>query len=152
MDPMNGYHNSYKPVLETLDSNNAIIIFENSHSDSPDDTLISARDKWEARWRRLPFYLNHETRDDITDDEIMAGYCAKAIILDVWKALSESWLSFIEKADSHVEILENKIYEYPADESRADEVWTNASSWLKTERQLYRHLDVISEFQAFLKE
>ena len=47
----------YVPHLDTLDNGNTIIIFENSESGSINDTLITARQEWESRWRRLPFYL-----------------------------------------------------------------------------------------------
>ena len=51
----------YVPHLDTLDNGNTIIIFENSESGSINDTLITARQEWESRWRRLPFYLAYGT-------------------------------------------------------------------------------------------
>lgn len=108
----------YHPILESLDNENVIIIFENSKSGSIEDTLIAAREKWEARWRRLPFYLAYEAKS-IEDDDQMTAQSMKMIIQDVWKSIAHSWSVLLEVADSHVEILENKIYEFPADESRA---------------------------------
>ena len=52
----------YVPDLHSLDNGNTIIIFENSQSGSIDDTLIAARQQWESRWRRLPFYLAYECK------------------------------------------------------------------------------------------
>ena len=52
----------YVPDLHSLDNGNTIIIFENSQSGSIEDTLIPARQQWESRWRRLPFYLAYEVR------------------------------------------------------------------------------------------
>ena len=68
----------YVPRLETLDNGNAIIIFENSHSGSIYDTMISARQQWESRWRRLPFYLAYEAHD-VSTDEAMALQCMKSL-------------------------------------------------------------------------
>ena len=62
----------YVPHLDTLDNGNTIIIFENSESGSINDTLITARQEWESRWRRLPFYLAYESHDSITNDDHMA--------------------------------------------------------------------------------
>lgn len=80
----------YVPHLGTLDNGNTIIIFDNSESGSIDDTLITARQQWESRWRRLPFYLVYENHD-ISSDEKMAEECMKIILKDIWKGLAESW-------------------------------------------------------------
>ena len=50
------------------------------------------------------------------------------------------------------EIQEDKIYENPADESRANELWTSSSLWLKVEKLMFIHMDIIREMQAHLKE
>ena len=39
----------YVPNLETLDNENTIIIFDDSHTGSIDDTLIAARQQWESK-------------------------------------------------------------------------------------------------------
>ena len=76
--------NKYTPHLETLDNESTIIIFENSQSGSIQDTLIEARQQWESRWRRLPFYLAYENHDISTDDR-MASECMKIVIQDIFK-------------------------------------------------------------------
>lgn len=104
------YNNPHKyvPDLQSLDNGNTIIIFENSQSGSIEDTEIVARQQWESRWRRLPFYLANESHD-------------------VWKSIAESWEEFLDVCNTHVSIPEEKIYEQAADESRAPELWTNPS-------------------------
>ena len=141
----------YMPQLETLDNGNTIIIFGNSSSGSIEDTLISARQHWESRWRRLPFYLAYESHD-ISNDDTMAVECMKIILADVFKSVVENWESFLDVCNTHVSILEEKIYEQPADESRAPELWTNSSMWLKVERLIAIHLAVVKEMQANLRE
>lgn len=142
----------YVPHLDTLDNGNAILIFDNSHTSSIEDTMISARRQWESRWRRLPFYLVYEGSHDVSNDDQMALQCMKMVLADIWKSAAESWEGFLDIANTHVSILEDKIYEEPADESRAPELWTNSSWWLKMERLMFTHVDVIRECQANLRE
>ncbi|KAL8991293.1 MAG: hypothetical protein Q9177_000256 [Variospora cf. flavescens] len=142
----------YFPRLESLDNGNVIILFENSCSGSIDDTMISAREQWESRWRRLPFYLAYESHDDQQDDDRMALECMKVILTDICKSLADSWDHLIDLANVHVDCLQDKIYDQPADESRAPELWTNASNWLKVERLVTIHTTVVKEMQNNLRE
>ena len=113
--------------------------------------MISARKQWESRWRRLPFYLAYESRD-VSNDASMALDCMKLILQDVWRSVSENWQEFVDTCNHHVSILEDKIYEEPADESRAPELWTNSNMWLKVERLVFIHQDVVKECQTNLRE
>ena len=141
----------YVPQLETLDNGNTIIIFENSQSGSIEDTVITARQHWESRWRRLPFYLAYES-NDVSNDDRMALECMKIILSDIWKSIAENWEDFLDVCNTHMSILEEKIYEQPADESRAPELWTNSSMWLKVERLVAIHVAVLKEMQTNLGE
>jgi hypothetical protein len=113
--------------------------------------MICARQKWESRWRRLPFYIAYETHEVLTDD-LMALRCLRMIVQDIWKATSDSWQSFLDICNHHVGILEDKIYENMADESRASELWTNSSKWLKVERLMFVHIDLVKECGKNLRE
>lgn len=144
-------NHKYVPHLDKLDNNNTIIIFENSETGSIGDTLIAAREAWEARWRRLPFYLAYET-GDISNDEQMGLECSKVILQDIFKAVTDSWDSFLDACNTHVSILEDRIYEQPADESRAPELWQNSSMWLKVERLVAMHTVIVREMQNNLHE
>ncbi|KAL8774961.1 MAG: hypothetical protein Q9209_000440 [Squamulea sp. 1 TL-2023] len=141
----------YFPRLESLDNGNAIIIFENSCSGSIDDTMVEARSQWESKWRRLPFYLAYESQN-VSNDDTMALECMKIILADIWKSISESWDRLIDLSNVHVDCLQDRIYEQPADESRAPELWTNASNWLKVERLVTIHTNVVKEMQDNLRE
>ncbi|KAF2200564.1 hypothetical protein GQ43DRAFT_472593 [Delitschia confertaspora ATCC 74209] len=139
----------YVPKLSTLDNGSTIIIFEHSHSGSVEDTLIGARQEIEARWRRLTFYL---PREETSNDERLATECMDFILRDIFKALAFAWEKYISICETHVSILEDKIYDNPADESRAPELWTNSSLWLKVERLMYIHSDIIKELRSHLRE
>ncbi|KAK2741367.1 hypothetical protein FQN57_005651 [Myotisia sp. PD_48] len=139
------HKDEYIPRLDTLDNGNAILIFDNSNSGRLDDTLIPPRQTLEERWRRLPFFLAFESRDLVVSDEQLAFQSTRAIVEDVFKALATNWGTFLDQATDHITILEDKIYEQPADETRAPELWLNSSLWLKVEKLIFIHIDVVKE-------
>ena len=55
--------------------------------------MIAARQQWESRWRRLPFYLAYESHD-ISNDDRMALECMKIILADIWKSMSVKFRVF----------------------------------------------------------
>ncbi|MCJ1402212.1 hypothetical protein MMC11_005432 [Xylographa trunciseda] len=139
------------PRLEDLDNGSAILLFEESNSGSIEDTIIASRRQMESRWRRLPFYLAFESQESIEDDQ-MALQCTKMIVQDIWKATAEVWEEFLEVGGGHVGILEDRIYENPADESLAPLLWTNSDMWLSVERLILVHKNIVRECQANLRE
>ena len=139
------------PSVENFDNGNAVLIFDDSQSGSLDDSLIAPRDEWESRWRRLPFYLAYE-QTDVTSDDSMALHCMRMVTEDIWKSIAQSWKHYFDHCGQHVTILEDKIYEQPADESRAPELWLNSSLWLKIERLMLIHINCIKECQANFRE
>jgi hypothetical protein len=104
----------YFPILKSLDNGTTVIIFEDSQTGNAADTLIGARQEAETRWRRLTFYL---PKEELSEEELGLE-CLNLIVGDVYKALSTAWEKFMQKSAAHVAILEDKIYEQPADESR----------------------------------
>lgn len=139
----------YIPILPSLDNGSTIIIFDHSLSGWVNDALIGARDRYEANWRRINLFLPPEDR---TSPERMAIECLDIVLKDVFKALSGAWEKYINLCETHLSILEDKIYENPADESRAPELWTNSSQWLKVERLLTIHTDIVKEMRNHLRE
>ena len=114
---------------DRFDNGSTIIIFDNSDSHRIYDTLIAARGEWESRWRRLPFYINTLLPDPEQSEEQMTSDCMRTITQDFFKAVAENWDELLDASWDHVSILEDKIYENPADESRAGELWKNAAKW-----------------------
>lgn len=142
----------YIPKLEELDNDNTIIIFETSATGKFEDTLIAARQQGESRWRRLPFYLAYESKATEFDDDHLAVQYMKMILDDVFKNVVFAWGSFLDVAYNHISILEEKMYDQPADETRAPELWANSSAWLKVEKLLFVHIDVMKEMKVRLVE
>ena len=149
--PQSNGKQSCVPDLNTWDNGNCIIIFENSKSGSTDDTLITVRQEWESRWRRLPFYLALESRD-VSNDGWMALRCMKMILSDIWKAVTDNWEGFIDMCNCHVSILEDQIYKMPAEKPRAPELWLDAAFNLKIERLVALHANVVRDVQSHLQE
>ena len=137
------------PLMESMDNNSTIIIFEASHTGSAEDTLIGARREMETRWRRLMRLL---PRENIPNEDLITVELMNIVLKDVLKGLQQSWAKLIGKCDEHVNILEDKIYESPADESRAPELWTNSALWLKVEKLISLHMSTIGEIQNNMRE
>ena len=135
--------------LSYLDNSNTVIVFETSASMLLEDCLIQPRNDFEKRWRRLSFYLRKE---DVINDTKLAAQCTNMILGDVFHGLAVVWQDFLGVSADHVNILEDKIYENPADESRAPELWTNQAAWLKVDKVMYIHQDIIKEMQGHMHE
>lgn len=88
--------------------------------------------------------ISHDHEEDITGD------CMRIITQDVFKAIAEGWDEVLDAAWEHVSILEAKIYEQPADESRAPELWENQAKWLVFEKLMYYHQDAVADIRKNL--
>jgi len=60
-------------------------------------------------------------------------------------AVSDEWTNFLELSSQHVNILQDRIYENPANESLAPLLWTNSDMWLSVERLINIHTNVVRE-------
>ncbi|CUS11241.1 unnamed protein product [Tuber aestivum] len=147
--PYQGLEHGSRPLQELYDNGSTVILFDNSETRSIYDSLISARGEWESRWRRLPFYF---TNDDPEEDGQMALECMKIITQDIFKAIANCWDQLLDASWEHVSILEEKIYEQPADESRAPELWSNSAHWLKYEKLMFYHIDIVNDMRKYLVE
>ncbi|SMR56379.1 unnamed protein product [Zymoseptoria tritici ST99CH_3D1] len=135
--------------LDTLDNSNTVIVFEISASSNLNDCLSQPRNDYEKRWRRLSFYPRKE---DVLNDSRLAAQCTDLILRDIFNGLGVVWNHYLVVATDHVSILEDKIYENPADESRAPELWLNQANWLKAEKVMWIHCDLINEMQVHMRE
>lgn len=88
----------------------------------------------------------------VATDEELAYHCTRIILEDIFKVLSGSWDTLLDLSYDHVSILEDKIYEQPADETRAPELWANSSLWLKMEKLMFLHVDIIKELKVRLRD
>lgn len=134
--------------LESLDSTNTVIVFETSASMLLEDCLVQPRQDFERRWRRLSFYLKKE---EALNDARLAAQCTNMILGDVFHGLAVVWDDFLSAATDHVNLLEDKVYDNPADESRAPELWTNQAMWLKVDKVMWIHQDLVKQMQIQLK-
>ena len=145
----NEHREKYIRRLESFDNGSTVIVFESSQSGDVKDTLIGARQEIESRWRRLTFYLS---RAEASSDETLTIECMDYILKDVFQALAYNWSRFLAACETHVGILEDKIYDNPADESRDQELWGNSAIWLKVERLIWKHRDMVDDMRKYLHE
>lgn len=134
---------------DDFDNGTTIIVFESSHSGLVSDTLIQARAEIEKKWRRL---FTDLPRDDFATDSLLALECIDVAIGYILSGLIGSWDKLLSKLEEHVDILEEKIYENPADESRAPELWQNQNLWLKVEKLLYVQMEAFTTLRQYLRE
>ncbi|KAI7164882.1 hypothetical protein KC349_g376 [Hortaea werneckii] len=134
--------------LDSLDNSNTVIVFETSASMLPRHCLVQPRNDFEKRWRRLSFYLK---REEAFNDAQLAAQCTNMVLTDVFHGLAVVWDDLLSTATDHVNILEDKIYENPADESRSPELWTNQAAWLKVNKIMWIHQDLVKQMQSQLR-
>nr|POE54302.1 hypothetical protein CFP56_41241 [Quercus suber] len=135
--------------LEDMDNTSTVLVFDTSASRRLEDCLVQPRNQFENRWRRLSFYLK---REEAVNDSRLAAQCTSFILSDIFRGLAFAWEDFLNVATDHVSIMEDKIYENPADESRAPELWVNQAAWLKVDKIMWIHQDLVKETQQHLRE
>ena len=79
-------------------------------------------------------------------------HCMKGIVQDIFKAVVDAWEKVLEVSWEHVSILEDAIYEQPADESRAPELWRNSAFWNRYEKLMFYHMDTMNDMRRYLGE
>jgi hypothetical protein len=92
------------------------------------------------------------TKDDLPNEDALTVECLDLAVNYVLSGLVGCWDKLLSKCDDHVSILEDKIYENPADESMAPELWRNSSLWLKVEKLLSVQIATVTTVQEYLKE
>ncbi|KAF8472021.1 hypothetical protein BDZ91DRAFT_717042 [Kalaharituber pfeilii] len=143
------YGEDYENVIKRYDNGNTIIIFDNSNTFSIEDTLVAARGDWEMKWRRLPFMIS---QPQTAEDAHLSIMCMKAILHDIFKSVVAAWEKVLDLSWEHVSILEDAIYEQPADESRAPQLWKNSAYWLRFEKLMFYHVDTMNEMRRYLAD
>jgi len=135
--------------LKSCDNTTTIVVFESSHSGDIRDTLIEARNEIERRWRRI---FTDLPRQNISTDSELGLQCLNLALEYIFTGMWVSWENLVSKCEEHVSVLEEHIYENPADETRAPELWNNSSLWLKIEKLLSLQSSANGGFRTSLTE
>ena len=93
-------------------------------------------------------YLNREEQSE----EKLAMELMDLVLRDVFNGLRIRWEKTLSKCEAHVNILEEKVYENPADESRAPELWSNSAMWLKLEQLISLHTVTVKDLQQQMRD
>ena len=134
---------------EECDNTTTILILESSQSGLVRDTMIGARDEIECKWRRLFADL---PREDYENDSDLSLQCIDVALKYVFTGMTASWDKTLTRCEEHVTVLEDRIYEDPADESRAPELWQNSGLWLKVESLIWAQLGVVQAMKEYMRE
>jgi Mg2+ and Co2+ transporter CorA len=90
-------------------------------------------------------------REVFEPDSELGLLCINIAINSILNGLVASWERLLAKCDEHLSILEDKIYENPADETRAPELWSNSSVWLKIEKLLSMQISSLTRLKSYMQ-
>ena len=145
-----------KPT-DIFDSGATIIIFDNSASLSILDTVIPAHGEEERTWRGSGVQ-DYEHSDYDPDDDLNAETHEYKFALDfiqeiietIFHSVANCWEQVLDVSWDHTSILQDKIYDQPADESRAPELFRNAEVWLKFSKLMSFHVECVGDVQEYV--
>lgn len=146
---------SRRTTTDAFDSGSTIIVFDNSESLSIEDTVVPAHGEIERIWRGpgTSYYevaKDEEGNDDPTAHHKFAYDFIQRIVETIYNSVADCWESVLDVAWDHESILQDSIYEHPADESRAPELFRNSETWLKFSKLMSYHQECIGDVQEYI--
>jgi hypothetical protein len=75
-----------------------------------------------------------------------------SVLAHTFRSLTVSWENLLLKLRDHFSLIEEKVYENPADGSRAPELWINAALRLRIQKLLSLQVATLRSIQGSLKE
>ncbi|KAK6518976.1 hypothetical protein TWF281_003666 [Arthrobotrys megalospora] len=143
-------------AVDVYDGGSTVIVFDNSESLSIDDTVVPAHGEIERIWRG-PGTSYYEILTDEDGQDINGSGNGKfsrdfiqRIVETVYNSVADCWEAVLDVAWDHESILQDSIYEHPADESRAPELFKNSETWLKFSKLMSYHLECIGDVQEYI--
>ncbi|KAK6334370.1 hypothetical protein TWF730_003583 [Orbilia blumenaviensis] len=145
-----------RKAVDVYDGGSTVIVFDNSESLSIEDTVVPAHGEIERIWRG-PGTSYYEVLTDEDGQDILGSGDGKfsrdfiqRIIETVYNSVADCWEAVLDVAWDHESILQDSIYEHPADESRAPELFKNSETWLKFSKLMSYHLECIGDVQEYV--
>lgn len=129
-------HPNAIPRQASFTLENTMIIFDSMHKDVSADELIPGK----RSWQQLPdeFDLVDSTR---------GNSIAFATVQMIFNAIAEKWSSYILSMHNYIVSLEEVIYEQPANDERAPELWNISKQLLQAERLIKLHILLLENVQ-----
>ncbi|EPS45815.1 hypothetical protein H072_120 [Dactylellina haptotyla CBS 200.50] len=148
-----------RKAVDIFDPGSTVIVFDNSESLSIEDTVVPAHGEIERIWRG-PGTSYYELVTDEEGQEVLQGSNAgnskfardfmQRIIETIYNSVADCWEAVLDVAWDHESILQDSIYEHPADESRASELFKNSETWLKFSKLMSYHVECIGDVQEYV--
>ncbi|KAF3934644.1 hypothetical protein ABW20_dc0102997 [Dactylellina cionopaga] len=149
--------NTRRKAVDVYDTGSTIIVFDNSESLSIEDTIVPAHGEIERIWRGpgTSYYeiILDEDGQEATgssSNNKMARDFIQRVMETVYNSAADCWEAVLDVAWDHESILQDSIYEHPADESRAPELFKNQETWLKFSKLMSYHLECIGDVQEYV--
>ncbi|KAJ6258921.1 hypothetical protein Dda_5816 [Drechslerella dactyloides] len=147
-----------RKAVELFDPGSTIVVIDNSESLSIEDTIVPAHGEIERIWRG-PGTSYYEIGTEEEANELTASGSpntkfardfVQRIVETIYNSVADCWEAVLDVAWDHESILQDSIYEHPADESRAPELFKNSETWLKFSKLMSYHLECIGDVQEYV--
>ncbi|KAF3928385.1 hypothetical protein ABW21_db0208722 [Orbilia brochopaga] len=144
-----------RKAVDLFDPGSTIVVFDNSESLSIEDTVVPAHGEIERIWRGPgTSYYEIGTEEEInelgTTDTKFGRDFVQRIVETIYNSVADCWEAVLDVAWDHESILQDSIYEHPADESRAPELFKNSETWLKFSKLMSYQLECIGDVQEYV--
>ncbi|KAK6524163.1 hypothetical protein TWF694_005824 [Orbilia ellipsospora] len=146
-----------RKAVDVFDNGSTIIVFDNSESLSIEDTIVPGHGEIERIWRGPGTSYYEIITDEEGQDTIGGSSSSKfardfiqRIVETIYNSVADCWEAVLDVAWDHESILQDSIFEHPADETRAPELFKNSETWLKFSKLMSYHLECIGDVQEYV--
>ena len=119
---------------------NTVIILESSDVHCGRKPLVNRN----PDWHNLLDHFSTPHSKGLANDRSTPFELAKAVVNLSFENIAKTWSDYISKMHARISSLEDEVYERPADDSRANELWSISKQLLRMENLL--------KFQTMLME
>lgn len=132
---------SMQNIQDTISSENSILIVEKTLTSG--NSIFQAEDQWKQLWTDSEISLFPPgERDGTATLELL-----QAIVRFSFNKIVSDWRGYIKVMDSHISLLEERIYARPEDDSQAKELWRTSKQLLDMEKLLISQTFLIKVVQ-----
>lgn len=132
---------SIQHILDVISSENTILVVEKTLASG--NSIFRAEDQWKQLWTDSEIPMSHSGERDST----AALELLQAIVRFSFNKIVSDWRGYIKVMDSHISMLEERIYDKPEDDSQAKELWRTSKQLLEMEKLLISQIFLIKVVQ-----
>ena len=132
---------SRQHIQDAISSENTILIVEKTLASGK--PIFQAEDQWKQLWTDSEIPLSPRGERDGT----AALELLQAIVRFSFNKIVSDWRGYVKVMDSHISMLEERIYDKPEDDSQAKELWRTSKQLLEMEKLLISQTFLIKVVQ-----